>query len=101
MDFRAAEDIETVIDLLELSIDEFAKELEVSIRTIKYDIEALADRCKVKTKRGKYGGVELDSGYFVIHLAPAQLNLLEELKLGLNGHKLEVMESIIADFSAP
>ncbi len=83
------------------TIPNLAKELEVSIRTIKYDIEALADRCKVKTKRGKYGGVELDSGYFVIHLAPAQLNLLEELKLGLNGHKLEVMESIIADFSAP
>lgn len=34
MDFRAAEDIETVIDLLELSIDEFAKELEVSRVTV-------------------------------------------------------------------
>lgn len=34
MDFRAAEDIETVIDLLEMSIDEFAKELEVSRVTV-------------------------------------------------------------------
>lgn len=34
MDFRAAEDIETVIDLLELSIDEFAKELAVSRVTV-------------------------------------------------------------------
>ena len=32
------------------TIPNLAKELDVSIRTIKYDIEALADRCKVKTK---------------------------------------------------
>lgn len=34
MNFRAAEDIETVIDLLEMSIDEFAKELAVSRVTV-------------------------------------------------------------------
>lgn len=83
-------------------IENLAQELNVSIRTIKYDIEELACSYPIETVRGRYGGcVKLSDWYHPKKrsLCPKQISLLKKLAPTLDGDDLMVMNSIIAQFA--
>jgi len=84
------------------TIENLAHEFEVSIRTIKYDIEELTLAHPIETVRGRYnGGVKVADGYFIgrKYLKPSQQELLKKLATQLNGNDLAVMKSILYDFA--
>ncbi len=83
-------------------IEHLAEEFGVSIRTIKYDIEALTCSHPIETVRGRYGGcVKLADWYHPTRnvLCPRQTSLLKKLAPSLSGDDLTVMNSIISQFS--
>ena len=74
----------------------------VSVRTIKYDIEALACSYPIESVRGRYnGGVKLADWYQPSRrsLCPEQVALLKKLAPTLTGDYLAVMNSIFAQFA--
>ena len=79
-----------------------ADEFGVSIRTIKYDIEALSCLYPIETVRGRYGGcVKLSDWYYPtrVALCPEQLALLKKLAFSSSGVELQILNSIISQFS--
>ena len=87
-------------------IENLAAELNVSVRTIKYDIEALACSYPIESVRGRYnGGVKLADWYQPSRrsLCPEQvallIALLKKLAPTLTGDDLAVMNSIFAQFA--
>lgn len=83
-------------------IENLAAELNVSVRTIKYDIEALACSYPIESVRGRYnGGVKLADWYQPSRrsLCPEQVALLKKLAPTLTGDDLAVMNSIFAQFA--
>lgn len=80
-----------------------AEEFGVSYNTIRTDIEVLACSYPIETVRGRHGG-----GIYVADwyrrgrrtLSPEQAALLKKLAPSLEGHDLEVMNSIINQFAA-
>lgn len=84
------------------TISNLASEFEVSVRTIKYDIEELTLAHPIETVRGRYGGgVRVADGYFIgrKYLKPSQQELLKKLAANLTGEDLDVMNSIFTDFA--
>ena len=60
---RRVEIIKTLEGRRRETIANLAKEFDVSVRTIKYDIEALAAEFPVEAIRGNGGGIRLPNGY--------------------------------------
>lgn len=84
------------------TIDNLAMEFGVSEKTIRRDIEELACSYPIETVRGRYGGgVKVLDWYRPNRktLSPEQAALLKKLAPGLEGHDLEVMNSIISQFA--
>ena len=84
------------------SIANLAAEFGVSVRTIKYDIEALTCSYPIETVRGRYGGgVKLADWYHPSKraLSPEQMVLLKKLAPTLEGDDLVIMNSIISQFA--
>lgn len=84
------------------TIANLANEFDVSVRTIKYDIEELTLAHPIETVRGRYGGgVKVAEGYYAgfNYLKPKQLELLERIQNTLQGEDLDVMNSILRDFA--
>jgi len=83
-----------------------AQELGVSRETIRRDILKLMCSHPIETVRGRYGGgVKVVKGFTLQPKANAatlsheQIELLIELRPMLNGRKLEVLNSILAQFA--
>ena len=84
------------------TVQNLAEEFDVSVRTIKYDIEELTLAHPIETVRGRYGGgVKVADGYYIgrKYLKPNQQELLKKLSEQLSGSDLEVMNSIFRDFA--
>lgn len=95
-----------IIDVLSVrrqeTISNLAQEFGVSVRTIKYDIEELTLAHPIETIRGRYGGgVRIAEGYHVRrkYLKPQQIQLLKKLRQQLTDTDIEVIDSILEDFS--
>ena len=83
-------------------IQNLADRFGVSVRTIKYDIEALTCSYPIETVRGRYGGgVKVSDWYHPGRntLSPKQMDLLKKLAPTLDGDDLAVMNSIISQFA--
>lgn len=79
-----------------------AQEFDVSVRTIKYDIEELTLAHPIETVRGRYGGgVRVADGYYLgrKYLKPDQQELLKKLSEELKGEDLAILNSILSDFA--
>ena len=88
--------------LLELERNKRAVVLGVNEKTIRRDIEELACSYPIETVRGRYGGgVKVLDWYHQNRrtLSPEQAELLKKLAPRLDGHDLEVMNSIISQFA--
>lgn len=84
------------------NIARLADEFGVSVRTMKYDIEALSCSYPIETVRGRHGGcVRLADWYHPTRasLCPKQAALLKKLAPGLDDGDLTVLNSIISQFS--
>lgn len=83
-------------------VENLAHEFDVSVRTIKYDIEILSLNHPLFTKVGAHGGgVYVQDGYFAgkKYLKPEQKELLQRTLAQLTGSDAAVMESILRDFA--
>lgn len=97
---------DAIIDVLckrrQDTVANLAHEFDVSVRTIKYDIEELTLAHPIETIRGRYGGgVRIADGYYAgrKYLKPNQKELLIKLSDKLSGDDLAVMKSILCDFA--
>lgn len=84
--------------------ENLAHEFNVSTRTMRNDIDILSLDYPLETVRGRYGGgVQLPEGFHLNrkYLKPSQKNLLERLSIELKGTDLDVMRTILRDFSLP
>lgn len=84
------------------TVENLATEFDVSVRTIKYDIEELTLTHPIETIRGRYGGgVKVADGYYIgrRYLKPSQRELLLRLQDGLSEKDAEIMNSILEDFT--
>lgn len=79
-----------------------ARELDVSIETIRTDIIALMCIYPIEVTRGRNGGVKLADGYPVRRkpLSEEEAALLMDLRTQLTGEKLKIMDSIILQLTA-
>lgn len=80
-------------------IENLAAELNVSVRTIKYDIEALACSYPIESVRGRYGGVKLADWYQPSRRALPGAGRAAGEAPTLTGDDLAVMNSIFAQFA--
>lgn len=99
---RRAAILEVLCTRRQETVANLATEFEVSVRTIKYDIEELTLAHPIETVRGRYGGgVRVADGYYVgrKYLKPNQQELLKKLAETLSGDELAVMNSIFTDFA--
>ncbi len=79
-----------------------ASEFNVSIRTIRYDIEILSLSYPLITIQGRYGGgVAVMDGYHLgmNYLNPEQQELLERVQPTLSGRDQVTMDSILRKFA--
>lgn len=79
-----------------------AHEFDVSLSTIRRDLDELSCSYPIEMVRGRYGGgVKIAEWYRTNRktLSPEQAALLMKLAPGLTGHDLEVMNSIISQFA--
>lgn len=85
------------------SVKNLANEFGVSIRTIKYDIEALILAYPVYTTQGNGGGVYVVEGYRLgrKYMTDKQTELLEKIAKKLDGEDMEIMRSILKTYKAP
>lgn len=85
------------------NVENLANEFDVSIRTIKYDIEALILTYPVYTTQGNGGGVHVVDGYYIgrKYLKPSQEALLQKVKEFLVGEDCKTMEGILKTFAKP
>lgn len=95
--------LEVLCERREDTIANLAFEFEVSIRTMKYDIEALSLSHPVYTVAGKGGGVYIAKGYKLgrKYLREKQEQLLRKKLVELSGEEREIMQSILNEFTAP
>ena len=85
------------------TLDNLAYELNVSKRTIRYDIEVLSVSFPIYTLTGPYGGVFIADGYQLgmRYLTDAQYELLDRLMKPLSGTDKELLHTIIQTFRKP
>lgn len=84
------------------TMENLAQEFNVTIRTIRNDIEELTLAHPIETVRGRYGGgVRVADGYYLgrKYLKPDQQELLKRLSENLTGEDLATMNSILSEFA--
>ena len=85
------------------NIANLAVELGVSVRTIKYDIEALMCLHPIETVRGRYGGCVKVLDWFSTtktRLCAEQIALLKRVAESLSSDDLIVLNSILSQFAS-
>ena len=85
------------------SIANLAVEFGVSVRTIKYDIEALMCLHPIETVRGRYGGCVKVLDWFSLtktRLYAEQIALLKRVAESLSSDDLIVLNSILSQFAS-
>ena len=104
---RAQERQQRILEILSFRRSEtmanIADELGVSIRTIRYDIDALTGSAPIYTVKGNGGSVRVADGWYVgrRYLHSEQEQLLRELMDGLQPEQQKVMQSILDAFAIP
>lgn len=86
----------------QVTMENLAQEFNVTIRTIRNDIEELTLAHPIETVRGRYGGgVRVADGYYLgrKYLKPNQQELLKRLSENLTGEDLATMNSILSEFA--
>lgn len=87
------------------TISNLAHEFDVSVRTIKYDIEAIMRSHPIYTMQGKYGGgVYVSDGQLDNRRKfcdREEADLLSKLSKQLSGHDAEVMARMMKKFIRP
>ena len=83
------------------TVANLAHEFNVSIRTIKYDIEMLTLSYPIYTIQGNGGGIYIQDGYYIgrKYLKPSQQDLLKKIAVTLQGDELETMQDILKTFA--
>ena len=84
------------------TMENLAQDFNVTIRTIRNDIEELTLAHPIETVRGRYGGgVRVADGYYLgrKYLKPNQQELLKRLSENLTGEDLATMNSILSEFA--
>lgn len=83
------------------TIENLAFEFSVSIRTIKYDIEALSLSYPIYTVTGPGGGVHITDDYRhgKKYLTDTERDLLERLSKGLDGQDAITLRAIMSKFT--
>lgn len=100
---RRQEIIEILSDRRFEKIENLMSEFDVSRSTIKRDIEVLSLSYPIYSVSGNGGGICVADGWYSNrrYLKPAQEELLNRLKSGLQPEDMQVMESILAAFAKP
>lgn len=100
---RRQEIIEILSDRRFERIENLMSEFGVSRSTIKRDIEVLSLFYPIYSVSGNGGGIRVADGWYSNrrYLKPAQEELLNHLKSGLQPEDMQVMESILAAFAKP
>lgn len=82
----------------QVTIAYLAEKYNVSIRTIRYDIEILSRSYPVETRSGKNGGVKVADWFRPGNnlLTPEQMALLLKLHGNMDGSEASMMADIIA-----
>lgn len=85
------------------TISTLAHECQVSFNTICHDISLLSMKFPIETRQGNGGGVYVvDDWYFGDkYLNPDQEQFLLSLLENHSGRELEILKSILSDFSDP
>ena len=85
------------------TLDNLAYQLNVSKRTIRYDIEILSYTYPIYTTTGPYGGIYIEDNFRLgmKYLTDNQCELLERLLETQEGKDKEVLHSIIKTFKKP
>lgn len=100
---RRQEILEILSDRRSEKICNLMSEFHVSRNTIKNDIEILSLSAPIYSVSGNGGGIRVADGWYSNrrYLKPAQEELLNRLKSGLQSEDLQMMESILAAFAKP
>lgn len=100
---RRQEILEALSDRRFETVQNLATEFDVSVRTIKYDLEYLACSAPIYTVQGNGGGVRVADGWYVgrRYLHNDQESLLRELMDGLQPDQQRIMQSILSSFAKP
>ena len=95
--------LEALSDRRYETVANLASEFNVSIRTIKYDIEILGCSVPIYTVQGNGGGVRVADGWYLgrRYLHNEQEELLRRLMDGLQPDDQKVMQGILASFAKP
>ena len=82
--------------------ENLAQEFGVTSRTIQHDIQILIGSYPIETVRGRHGGVRVADWYHFYNrrLNPAQIELLCRLRSMLEGEDLQILNSILSQFSS-
>lgn len=100
---RRQEIIEILSDRRFEKIENLMSEFGVSRSTIKRDIEVLSLSYPIYSVSGNGGGIRVADEWYSNrrYLKPAQEELLNRLKSGLQPEDMQVMESILVAFGKP
>ena len=95
--------LETLSDRRSISVGNLAKECNVSIRTIKYDIESLSSSVPILTVPDPGGGIRVADGWYLSrrYLREDQEALLRELLPELSPDRQDTLKSILVSFAKP
>ena len=95
--------LEAISDRRFETVANLAQEFGVSIRTIKYDIEALSCSAPIYTVQGNGGGIRVADGWYVgrRYLHDDQEALLRKLFNGLQPEDQKTMAAILTAFAKP
>lgn len=94
--------IKCIYDKHIVTMDYLAKEFDVTVRTIRRDIEYLSISYPLETIRGRYGGgVKIidESHWSVKYLDTEEIQVLEEVKGCLPSRKVVIIENILKKFA--
>lgn len=96
-----------ILELLSIrryeTFDHLSTELNVSKRTVRYDVEVLSCSAPIVTVPGNGGGIRVADGWYLSshYLTAKQEALLHKLCDNLSGDDFNVMQSILDSFAAP
>ena len=95
--------LEALSDRRYETVQNLAEEFNVSIRTIKYDIEQLSCSAPIYTVQGNGGGIRVADGWYIgrRYLHDDQEELLSRLLPGLQPEDQKTMERILTAFAKP
>lgn len=85
------------------SLINLASDLGVSVRTIRYDIQALACSYPIYTVTGSEGGVFIEKWFKfgMVYMTAEEVELLKRLNEGLSGKDQKIMLSILNTYTRP